>query len=81
VWERITALSGDPLLARKRLTSRSTRYSGLLDLLSFQEGDAEGQSASQPASQPASGRSLTQPRALPCRACHGVHVGGWRPRD
>lgn len=37
VWTRITVMSQDPVAAKKRLTSRTTRYSGVLDLLHFQE--------------------------------------------
>jgi hypothetical protein len=29
----------DPVSAKKRLTSRSTRYSGVLDMLNIEEGD------------------------------------------
>lgn len=39
VWTRITVMSEDPSAARKRLTSRTTRYSGVLDLLHFEEGN------------------------------------------
>lgn len=40
VWNKITAFAADPVAARKRLTSRSTRYSGVLDMLSIEEGDS-----------------------------------------
>lgn len=39
VWNKITAFAPDPVAARKRLTSRSTRYSGVLDMLNIEEGD------------------------------------------
>jgi hypothetical protein len=39
VWTKITAFTADPTVARKRLVSRTTRYSGLLDLLTFEEGN------------------------------------------
>lgn len=39
VWSKITAFAPDPVSARKRLTSRSTRYSGVLDMLNIEEGD------------------------------------------
>lgn len=40
VWTKITAFAPDPVAARKRLTSRSTRYSGVLDMLAIEEGDS-----------------------------------------
>ncbi|KAM3574650.1 hypothetical protein VYU27_003376, partial [Nannochloropsis oceanica] len=39
VWNRITAFAADAVSARKRLTSRATRYSGVLDMLNLEEGD------------------------------------------
>ncbi len=39
VWSKITAFAADPVSAKKRLTSRSTRYSGVLDMLTIEEGD------------------------------------------
>lgn len=37
MWTRITVMSQDPVAAKKRLTSRTTRYSGVLDLLHFEQ--------------------------------------------
>lgn len=38
-WEKIVAFSEDMVFAKKRLVSRKSRYSGLLDVLEFVEGD------------------------------------------
>lgn len=38
-WEKIVAFSDNMAFARKRLVSRKSRYSGLLDVLEFDEGD------------------------------------------
>lgn len=38
-WEKIVAFSENMAFAKKRLISRKSRYSGLLDVLEFQEGD------------------------------------------
>lgn len=39
VWSRIVALTPDPAFAKKRLISRSARYSGLIDVLVVEEFD------------------------------------------
>lgn len=41
VFEKIVAYSADTSFAKKRLTSRSARYTGLLDVLDFAEGTPE----------------------------------------
>lgn len=38
-WEKIVAFSDSTSFAKKRLVSRKSRYSGLLDVLEFEEGD------------------------------------------
>ncbi|CAM9426533.1 unnamed protein product [Ectocarpus sp. 8 AP-2014] len=38
-WEKIVAFSDSVSFAKKRLVSRKSRYSGLLDVLEFEEGD------------------------------------------
>lgn len=38
-WEKIVAFSDNMVFAKKRLVSRKSRYSGLLDVLEFVEGD------------------------------------------
>lgn len=38
-WEKIVAFSENMSFAKKRLVSRKSRYSGLLDVLEFDEGD------------------------------------------
>lgn len=38
-WEKIVAFSESASFAKKRLISRKSRYSGLLDVLEFEEGD------------------------------------------
>lgn len=38
-WEKIVAFSESVSFAKKRLVSRKSRYSGLLDVLEFEEGD------------------------------------------
>lgn len=38
-WEKIVAFSDSVSFAKKRLISRKSRYSGLLDVLEFEEGD------------------------------------------
>ncbi|CAB1098260.1 unnamed protein product [Ectocarpus sp. CCAP 1310/34] len=38
-WEKIVAFSDSVAFAKKRLVSRKSRYSGLLDVLEFEEGD------------------------------------------
>lgn len=38
-WEKIVALSENMSFAKKRLVSRKSRYSGLLDVLEFEEAD------------------------------------------
>lgn len=38
-WEKIVAFSDSISFARKRLISRKSRYTGLLDVLEFDEGD------------------------------------------
>lgn len=38
-WEKIVAFSDSTSFAKKRLISRKSRYSGLLDVLEFEEGD------------------------------------------
>lgn len=38
-WEKIVAFSDSMAFAKKRLISRKSRYSGLLDVLEFEEGD------------------------------------------
>lgn len=38
-WEKIVAFSDNMSFAKKRLVSRKSRYSGLLDVLEFDEGD------------------------------------------
>lgn len=36
VWSKITVFVEDTSVAKKKLVSRTTRYSGLLDVLDFQ---------------------------------------------
>ena len=38
-WEKIVVFSDSVSFAKKRLVSRKSRYSGLLDVLEFEEGD------------------------------------------
>lgn len=38
-WEKIIAFADSVSFAKKRLVSRKSRYSGLLDVLEFEEGD------------------------------------------
>lgn len=38
-WGKIVAFSDSTSFAKKRLVSRKSRYSGLLDVLEFEEGD------------------------------------------
>ncbi|CAM9274316.1 unnamed protein product [Discosporangium mesarthrocarpum] len=38
-WDKIVAFSDSMAAAKKRLTSRKSRYTGLLDILEFEEGD------------------------------------------
>uniref|UniRef100_A0A7S1UKI3 Uncharacterized protein n=1 Tax=Phaeomonas parva TaxID=124430 RepID=A0A7S1UKI3_9STRA len=44
-WAKIIAFNADSASAKKRLISRSARYTGLLDVLNFIEGDASDAAA------------------------------------